>query len=121
MIAYLAADLIWATRIKSAAEGMGVSARPVRSLEMLEARLADSPVRGLIVDLDAPPEVAMALIRRAKEAGLRTVAFGPHVATDLLEEAARAGATTVLPRGAFAAKMGEIMRGLEGGTPSGEG
>lgn len=114
MIAYLAADLLWATRIKGAADGIGVPARPVRTLAMLEERLADSDVRGLIVDLDAPTEIAIALIRRAAEAGVRTVAFGPHVATDLLAAAAEAGAQTVLPRGAFAGRMGEIIRGLEG-------
>lgn len=62
MIAYQAADLIWATRIKSAAEDLDLACRPVRTSDMLLARLADSPVRALIVDLDQP-EVAIELIR----------------------------------------------------------
>ncbi|MEZ6235065.1 MAG: hypothetical protein R3B68_12835 [Phycisphaerales bacterium] len=42
MILYLASDLLWATRIKRAAEDLRIAARPVRSLEMLEARLGES-------------------------------------------------------------------------------
>ena len=42
MILYLASDLLWATRIKRAAEDLRITARPVRSLEMLEARLAEA-------------------------------------------------------------------------------
>ena len=58
MVLYCAADLIWATRIRAAAEAAGIPSRPVRDLAMLEARLADSPVRGLIVDLEALPQCA---------------------------------------------------------------
>ena len=36
-VLFLAADLIWATRIKATAEDLGVAARPVRTMEMLEA------------------------------------------------------------------------------------
>jgi len=65
MILYFASDLIWATKIKGAADALGLPCRPVRSMEMLEARLADSPVRSLIVDLDRPEE-AMAMVRRVR-------------------------------------------------------
>lgn len=131
MILYSAADLIWATRIKGAADALGVPCRPARSVEMLEARLADSDVRALIVDLDAPdPGVSMALIRRvaeenrgrtsenggdgggAGEGAIRVVAFGPHVATDLLRAAREAGAHDVMVRGAFAARLGDVLRAL---------
>lgn len=68
MIVFHAADLLWASKIKGTAEALGLPARPVRTLEMLEARLGDSPVTALIVDLDAP-EVALALIARVRRAG----------------------------------------------------
>jgi len=116
MVVYHAADLLWASRIKAEGEAAGVECRPVRSVEMLEARLADSPVRGLVVDLDAP-EVALALIRRAKGAGegaVRVAAFGPHVATEALAAAREAGADVVMARGAFVGRVGEVLRGLDG-------
>lgn len=123
MIAYLASDLLWGTRIKSTAEALGIAARPVRDLGMLEARLADSEVRGLVVDLEAPLETALALIERAAReplhaggGSIRIVAFGPHVAVDALEGAKRAGAGVVMARGAFAARLPEILGELESGA-----
>jgi hypothetical protein len=67
MVLYCAADLLWATRIKSTADALGVPCRPARTVEMLEARLSDSPVRALLVDLEAG-ENALALIRRLRRA-----------------------------------------------------
>jgi len=121
MIAYFASDLIWATRIKSAAEAMSIPARPVRTVEMLEARLADSDVRGLIVDLDHP-DIALPLIERVRRGGgsesgrggsaIRVAAFGPHVETEVLQRAKEAGADLVLTRGAFHHGMSEVLRRL---------
>jgi hypothetical protein len=120
MILYLAADLIWATKIKGTAEALGIAARPVRSLEMLEARLADSPVAAVVLDLDKPEE-ALAFIGRlrgekasAGERQIKVLAWGPHVATDLLAAAKAAGADMVMTRGAFDHKLSEILVSLAG-------
>lgn len=75
MILYLAADLLWASKIKATADALGLPCRPVRNMEMLEARLADSPVRALIVDLDAA-EMALAMIGRVKKKGIGHQASG---------------------------------------------
>ncbi|HZW10534.1 MAG TPA: hypothetical protein VFF69_11585 [Phycisphaerales bacterium] len=122
MILYAAADLLWATRIKETCVSLGIAARPVRTLEMLGARLADSPVRGLIVDLETG-DLGLELIRRARAAGsarpgLAVVAFGPHVAADLFAAARAAGADRVLARGAFSDRLPELLRALsEPGPP----
>src|SRR5438477_301401 len=107
MILYLAADLIWATRIKATATDLGIGARPVRSLEMLEARLADSEVTGLVLDLEQP-DVALAMVRRLRgdsatprQRAIRIVCWAPHVEVERMEGARRAGADQVLARGAF--------------------
>lgn len=120
MILYAAADLIWATRIKGVADSLEVPARPARDLAMLEARLADSPVCGMIVDLDKEAD-AIALIRRlrderatASQRAIRIVAFGPHVRRDLLQEARDAGADDVLTRGAFDHGLDVILLRLAG-------
>jgi hypothetical protein len=119
MILYCAADLIWATRIKATADSMGIPCRPARSVEMLEARLLDSKVRAVIVDLDAP-EAALLIIRSLRgtdghtgldEAGaIQILAFGPHVATELFQQARQAGADRVFARGAFDRQLPELLQ-----------
>ncbi len=117
MVCFCAADLLWATRIKSTADALAIPCRPTRNLEMLEARLVDSPVRSLIVDLEA--ESGMSLIRRLRGEGadekakaVRIVVFGPHVAVQLFAEAKRAGADVVMARGAFASRLPDILQQL---------
>ena len=129
MILYAAADLIWATKIKATAEALGLAARPVRTLEMLHARLADCPeAKSLMVDLDKGEEgLALIAALRAHEAAhqatgqatgqgrrLRVLAWGPHVAKDLLQAARDAGADDVLTRGALEHNMEEVLVKLAG-------
>lgn len=119
MILYFATDLIWATRIKGTADALGLPCRPVRTVDMLRARLADSPVRALVVDLDTP-DVAIDLIRTVRAeppAGgpVHVLAFGPHMAKDAMLAARDAGADEVLPRGAFDRDLGAVLRRLGAG------
>ncbi|MBX3387132.1 MAG: hypothetical protein KF768_11225 [Phycisphaeraceae bacterium] len=137
MILFHAADLIWASKIKGAAEALGIPARPVRNEEMLRARLADSDVRALMVDLDQP-EVALALIRLARQpfagsddtvdstspasvnrqtgeacgARIRVLAYGPHVNVAAFEAARAAGADTAMARGGLDARLSQVLRSL---------
>lgn len=138
MIAYLAADLLWATKIKLGAQSLGIEARPVRTREMLEARLGDSDVRGLVLDLDAG-EVAMELLalvrgrgrteknaqltgetadllsgKVAAERRIKVAVFGPHVEAGRLHAARELGADLVLTRGAMDREMERVLRELEG-------
>jgi hypothetical protein len=139
MIVFYGSDLTWAVKIKSTAEVLGIPARPVRSIDMLEARLADSPpedpVSALIADL-AEPEIALSLVERAMEenrrrsekreeeiaqgaAGgaprlIRVLAFGPHVEVEALQRARDLGAHEVMPRGAFSANLPDILVRLNG-------
>jgi len=88
---------------------------------MLKARLADSDVRAAIVDLENPT-VALEVIRALRSEGgldpdkkVRIVAFGPHVAVELFEQAAAAGADAVLARGAFDRRLPQLILELNGG------
>lgn len=115
MILYAASDLLWASKIKATADAFALAARPVRTIEMLEARLADSQPRLLLVDLDIGAS-ALAMITRLKGPGasdqqraIRVVAFGPHVATELLGAARDAGADEVLTRGAMNNRLAEVL------------
>jgi len=115
VILYLAADLVWASRIKATADGLGLACRPARSVEMLEARLADSEVRGVLLDLEKPDE-AMAMLaclrgEGAPEArrGIRVLAWAPHVEKSLMQRARDAGADEVLTRGAFDHNLEDVL------------
>ncbi len=134
MVLYCAADLLWATRIKSTADALGVPCRPARTVEMLEARLSDSPVRALLVDLEAG-ENALALIRRLRPdriaapgadapstqpggvppASVRIVAWAPHVNVAGLNEARTLGADAVMARGAFSRSLPGLLQALNAG------
>ena len=120
MILYAAADLIWASRIKGVADSLEVPARPARDLAMLEARLADCQICGMIVDLDKESD-AIDLIRRLRDSratpaqrAIRIVACGPHVRRDLLQQAREAGADEVLTRGTFDHGLDVILLRLAG-------
>jgi CheY-like chemotaxis protein len=131
MILYYAADLLWATRIKSTAEDLGLAARPVRSIQMLEARLADSAPTALILDLETG-ETGLQLLehlRRIEQSrreggdsrarALQVLAFGPHVARELMDRARALGADRVMPRGAFDRELPELLGLLALGVAEG--
>jgi hypothetical protein len=124
MLLYCCADLLWATKIKSTAEALGLAARPVRNLDMLTARLADSPVKALMVDLEAGP-VSIELITHVRAhataaiAAMPIVAFGPHVNVEGLMGAKAAGASAVMARGALNANLPDILRSLDRGAAVG--
>ncbi|MBL8762684.1 MAG: hypothetical protein JNM07_00255 [Phycisphaerae bacterium] len=123
MIVYHCPDLLSATRIKSTADALGIPCRPVRTLEMLRARLADCAVRGLIVDLECGQTAieCIAALRGVDVAdahrAIRIVAYGPHVETEALRIAAATGADAILTRGAFVSRLPDILNSLSGEQP----
>lgn len=112
MILYAANDLVWASKIKATADALGIAARPVRTAEMLTARLVDTQPTALLVDLDKGEE-GLALIKQLKDhdthGKVRVLAWGPHVAKELLQAARDHGAHEVLTRGAFDHGLEEIL------------
>lgn len=118
MIVYCCNDLIFATKIRSTADALGVLTRPVRNADMLTARLnrvddgkPNDPVGALMVDLDCG-EAGIALITQSKahDATVPVIAFGSHVATELLRAARDAGADEVMPRSAFTAQLPALLQ-----------
>ncbi len=120
MILYSAADLVWATRIKATAEDLGLPCRPARNEKMLRDRLADSDVRAILLDLEAPDRAWELLgVLRGPEAesgtdAVKVIAWGPHVAVDLFERARSLGADEVLTRGAFSSGLPGLLVRLSG-------
>lgn len=120
MIIYCCHDLIFATKIHSTAEALGLVCRPARDATALTNRLnrvddgkANDTVTGVVVDLTIGDE-AMKLIELAKghESAPEVVAFAPHVEVQRLAEAERCGADRVMPRGAFSAQLPDLLCGL---------
>lgn len=123
MIVYCCQDLLFATKIRSTAEELGIGARPARDAEALGKRLDEvddgklnERVMGVAIDL-ALGDAALALIAQAKAhaTGPLVVAFGSHVAAQLLEAAAERGADFVLPRSAFTASLPQILQRIAQG------
>lgn len=117
MIVYCCADLIFATKVRSTCDALGAVSRPARNREMLLKRLdrvedgkPNDPVSLVLVDLDIG-EDALGLITAAREHSpdLPVIAWGPHVAVDLLQAAGQAGASQVMARGAFTAQLPQII------------
>ena len=122
MVLYSAADLIWATRIKSTADDLAIPCRPARNAQMLRARLADSQVRAVLFDLEAP-ERAWEMLGALRGPGadertraITVIAWGPHVMAERLGRADELGADEVMTRGAFSAGLADLLIRL--GRPS---
>ena len=126
MIVYACRDLIFATKIRATAAALGLASRPVRDAAALHQRLTcvddgkgHAAVTGVLIDMDLG-DAALALIRQARTptpggAGVPgVVAFGAHVATDLLGAARDAGADFVLPRSQFTANLPAILERMAG-------
>ncbi|MEM8739498.1 MAG: hypothetical protein AAGG38_13625 [Planctomycetota bacterium] len=118
MLIYCCNDLIFATKIGSTAEALGVPARPARNLEMLRDRLErvddgkpNGPVTCVMVDLELG-DFAFELIKLAAGhgSGPRVIAFGPHVMVDALAGAQRVGADEAVARGSFATRLPELIQ-----------
>ena len=121
MVLYCCADLLWASKIKATGEALGVACRPVRNAEMLAARLADSPVRAVVVDLTS--EHCWTLLDLLRGAGateqaraLKVLCFGPHGEVDSLRKAGEMGASAVMSFGQFSGSLPELVRSLDAGV-----
>lgn len=122
MIIYCCPDLIFATKIRSTAEALGVPSRPARDSEALQKRLdrvddgkLNEPVTGILIDLEMG-QAGLALLEQAKRHDLTipVVAFGSHVATDILHAAREKGADFVMPRSMFTANLPSILERMGG-------
>jgi len=118
MIVYCAKDLMFETRIRATAEALGVPTRGVAHAAALQRRLdgvadgkLNEPVQAVFIDLDLG-DAAAAMIRQVKgaNAAIPVIAFGSHVATDVLQAARDAGADAVMARGQFVVELPGLLQ-----------
>lgn len=123
MIIYRCADLLFATKVRSTADALGVPARPVRNPDMLQKRLdqvddgkANGPVTGALIGLDdeAAGQEAAKLIRQVKafDPSIPVIAFAGHVETEALRAGADAGADRVMTNGQFTQSLPALLQEL---------
>jgi DNA-binding NtrC family response regulator len=123
MIVYCSQDLIFTTKISGTADALKIPARPARDEKMLANRLnrvddgrVNEPVTGVLIDLEMGEE-GLALLEQVKkhDARIPVIAYGSHVAVDVLQAAKERGADFVMPRGMFSAQLPQILERF-GGT-----
>lgn len=105
------ADLFFAERFEHALRQLGHEARVVD----LSAGPAPDALPGgtdlALIDLEAGP-VALDLVQKARAAGVKVLAFGPHVDTELHEAARQAGADQVVAKSKLTRSLAELIDGL---------
>ncbi len=116
LVAILADDLIWATRLDRLVRDAGARAVLLRDLDSLDRRLVDATRRpaGLVVDLTSRAYDGLAAIRRAAEAGTAVVAVGQHDDRAGRQAARAAGASEVYAYGRLFASGPQVLGGWVG-------
>jgi len=108
-------DLMFASRISSAAKALGVEIAFARSPEAIVEAVRTKAPRLVILDLNSikvrPLEAAAALKADAALAAVPLVGFVSHVQTDLIAQARAAGVDQVLARSAFVTQLAQLLQG----------
>jgi CheY-like chemotaxis protein len=108
---FLSSDLVFSSRLASAGKRLGVEVSAVSSIEASMARLQAESVRLVILDLatgNVDPASAIDKLRQSNR-NVKVIAYAPHVHEARLDAARAAGCDEVLSRGAFDARMDELL------------
>ncbi len=108
-------DLMFSSRIESAAARAGVTVKFVSTLQELAECLGQTTYKALIVNLDAATGQLVELGAIVREGHVKTVGYYSHVNSLLAAEARRVGIGVVLTRAAFAARIDEVLKDVHSG------
>jgi len=113
MIVAVLDDLMFSSRIKTAANQLGVSVVFARSTESALAEIRKTAPSLVILDLNNPRTNALGIVSAMKQdaalAEIATVGYASHVQTDVINAARQAGVGEVLARSAFTQQLAEIL------------
>lgn len=108
-------DLMFASRISSAAKALGVEIAFARSPEAIVEAVRTRAPRLVILDLNSakvrPLEAVAALKADPALAAVPTIGFVSHVQADLIALAREAGIDQVLARSAFVTQLPQLLQG----------
>jgi PleD family two-component response regulator len=106
-------DLMFSSKIKTAAGQLGVPVAFARTSASALAEMRRAPPSVVILDLNNTRTDPLGMIAAMRAdpalATVRTVGFVSHVDTALIDAARQAGITEVLARSAFTAQLAEIL------------
>ena len=114
MILAVLDDLMFSSKIKTAAGQLGVAVTFPRSAETAIAEMRRSAPSLVILDLNNARTNPLGIVASMKEdpalASIPTVGYASHVQTDVINAARQAGVGEVLPRSAFTVQLADILR-----------
>jgi CheY-like chemotaxis protein len=106
-------DLMFTSKIRTAAAQLGVTVAFARSAAAAVAEMRKTPPSLVILDLNNPRTDPLGTVAAMKAdpalAAIPTVGFASHVQTDVIAAARAAGVDEVLARSAFTTKLPEIL------------
>lgn len=107
-------DLMFTSRIRAAAQGVGTDVRFAKTAADTVALARQEKPALVLVDLNARGLDALALLTELKAdpalVGLRVIGFVSHVQTDVIAAARAAGIDEVMARSAFASRLPALLR-----------
>jgi len=103
-------DVFFQAKVLETAKQVGVEVRTCATSEALDAEIAKSAPRLVVVDLNAASNPLQAFERlRASGAAIPSIGFLSHVQIDLAEQARAAGCGEVMPRSKFTQNLATIL------------
>ena len=113
MILAVLDDLMFSSKIKTTAAGLGVTLTFARSSDAALAEMRKAAPTLVIFDLNNPRTNPLGTLAAMKSeaalASIPTVGFVSHVDTSTIEAAGKAGFDEVLARSAFTTRLAEIL------------
>ena len=113
MILAVLDDLMFSSKIKTAANQLGVDLRFSRSLDGALETMRKNPTTLVLFDLNNqrldPLAIVSAMHADPALASIPTIGYASHVQTDVINAARQAGVGEVLARSAFTAQLGDIL------------
>jgi PleD family two-component response regulator len=115
MVLAVVDDLMFSSKIKTAANQLGVAVAFARSSAAALAAMRENAPTLVILDLNNPRTDPLGTVAAMKRdpatASIRTVGYASHVQTDVIDAARQAGVDEVMARSAFSAKLADILTG----------
>jgi PleD family two-component response regulator len=108
-------DLMFSSRISTAAKAVGASIRFTRSAQAVLAAAREERPSLIVLDLNGahlrPLEIVAALKADPRLADIPTVGFVSHVDTATIDRAREAGVDRVMARSAFVEQLPRLLAG----------
>tara|TARA_R110002111_G_scaffold100976_1_gene156390 strand:+ start:2330 stop:2719 length:390 start_codon:yes stop_codon:yes gene_type:complete len=110
-IVILCSDMLFLSKITGVAKLLDFSFCTALGSKKAAEYLTEEGSQVLLIDLTTPNlnwELLTSI--HSRDPHLVSIAFGPHVDTELLEQAKAAGCTQVLPRSKFSAQLPQLLQ-----------